>query len=256
MNEHRKDLARQATNLVGIIAGIALNAIVPRIGEDVGSVSRRVEPMLSAAGWAFSIWGVIFLWTLAFGIWQALPAQRDNAVLRRIGVLPAVNAIGGGLWVLAFTNEQFVVAVAVMLGILASLVAIEVRSLGGTGATRWLVRAPYGLNLGWICVATCLNVAQTLHHFGYNGAPLSPLFWSMAVVIVAGIIGIAVVWRDDQRWTGAAVAWGLLGVASEKRGEVDTLALCALVVAVVVLVSMIASVGRRFAIKVPRPAHS
>lgn len=256
MNEQRKDLARQATNLIGIIAGIALNAVVPRISEDVGSVSRRVEPMLSAAGWAFSIWGVIFAWTLAFGIWQALPAQRDNATLRRIGMLPAVNAIGGGLWVLAFTNQQFLVAVLVMLGILASLIAIEVRSLGGTGPVRWLVRAPFGLNLGWICVATVLNVAQTLHHFGWNGAPLSPLFWSMLVVIVAGVIGIAVVWRNDQRWTGAAVAWGLLGVASEQRDDVDALALCALVVAVVVLVSMITSVGRRFVIKAPQPAHS
>lgn len=252
MNAGRKDLARQVTNLLGIIAGIALNGFV---GQDVGTTSRRVEPMLSAAGWAFSIWGVIFAWTLAFGIWQALPAQRDNAVLRRIGVLPVVNAIGGGLWVLAFTHQQFLVAVALMLGILGSLIAIEIRSLGASGAAHWLVRAPFGLNLGWICVATVLNVAQTLHHFGYNGAPLTPLLWSMLVVVVAGVIGIAVVLRDQQRWTGVAVAWGLMGVFSNQRGVVDALAACALVVAVVVVASLAVSFSRRFAITMPRLAR-
>ena len=154
--------------------------------------------------------------------------------------MPALNAIGGGLWVLAFTNEHFLVAVGVMLGILASLIAIEVRSLGARGTNHWLVRAPFGLNLGCICVATALNVAQTLHHFGWSGAPASPLLWSILVVIVAGVIGAAVV-RDRQRWTGAAVVWGLSGVASEQRGDVNALAVAALVVAVFVAVSIVAS---------------
>ncbi|HEY1099874.1 MAG TPA: tryptophan-rich sensory protein, partial [Myxococcota bacterium] len=227
MSTAHKDIARQVINVLGIGGGIALNAIVPRVGDDVGEVSRRVEPMLSAAGWAFAIWGVIFLSTAAFAVWQALPAQRTSSLLRRVGVWPAVNGIGGGLWVLAFTHQHFVLAVAIMLVILGSLIMVERRSVGAVGFEHGLVRVPFGLNLGWICVATVLNVAQTLHWLGWNGAPASPLFWSMLVVVVAGAIGAALVLLRRQRAAGVAVVWGLAGVVSAQRGSVDTLAWCA-----------------------------
>ena len=244
MQQHTTDRVRQATNVVGIAGGIALNGIFPQMGKDVGEVSRSVEPMLSAAGWAFAIWGVIFLWTLIFAVWQALPAQRTSSVLRRVGVWPAVNAIGGGLWVAAFTHGHFLLAVAIMLVILASLIVVELRSVGAVGTEHWLVRAPFGLNLGWISVATVLNIAQTLNTFGWNGAPASPLIWSMLVVVVAGVIGVALVVRDRQRWAGAAIAWGLAAVAADKWADVQALGVCALVVAVVVAVVVLVSLVR------------
>ena len=42
----------------------------------VGNVSDRYPTYVVPAGYAFSIWSVIFALSLAYAVWQALPAQR------------------------------------------------------------------------------------------------------------------------------------------------------------------------------------
>ena len=39
-------------------------------GPDNGTISDRYPTLLVAAGYAFSIWGLIFAWDVAFGVWQ------------------------------------------------------------------------------------------------------------------------------------------------------------------------------------------
>lgn len=255
-----KDLLRQIANVVIIPAAIAYN-FWP--GRDVGSTSRANEPLLAAAGWAFSIWGLIFLGHLGYAVYQALPSQRANPALRRIGFFTALACLGGGLWTAFFTHEMFAAAWVTMLVILGSLIAVEIK-LGNsarTGRELLLVRLPFALNLGWVSVATILNSAQFLNTtLGWGGGPLSPLMWSLLVTTVAIILGLSMaIFRRNLAYA-AAVAWGLAGIAAEKRDDVPSLSSLAAVGTVVlvglVVAEAIAMWRGRLSIDVHGASHS
>ncbi|MEL7342117.1 MAG: hypothetical protein AAGM67_16665 [Bacteroidota bacterium] len=59
--------------LLVIAWNYAVNAI-PLNGMTSGEVSTLYPTLITPAGYAFSIWGVIYLGLLAFGIYQLLPA--------------------------------------------------------------------------------------------------------------------------------------------------------------------------------------
>ena len=68
---------RQALNLIlaivlPIVAALTNSGIT---GPSIGTVSDRFPTYVVPAGYAFSIWSLIFALSLGYGIWQAIPAQ-------------------------------------------------------------------------------------------------------------------------------------------------------------------------------------
>ncbi len=80
-----RDSARQIANIVAYVAVVAVNAaanIVPINGQTTGGVSDRFPTLVTPAGFAFIIWGIIYLFLAGFVVYQALPAQARNPRLR------------------------------------------------------------------------------------------------------------------------------------------------------------------------------
>ncbi len=245
MRSSPKDLTRQVANALIIPIAIAVSFWPRREGHDIGDISRNTEPLLAAAGWAFGIWGLIYLGQLAYAIYQALPSQRANPVLRRVGEFTALSCLGGGLWTAFFTAEMFGAAWVTMLLTLGALVSVEIQ-LGNAarhGRELWLIRLPFALNLGWISVATILNSAHFFSNsWGWNGEPLNPLAWSLVMTAVATALGVVMaVFRRNLAFA-AAVAWGLAGIAAAKRLDAPSLSALAAVGAVL-LVGLIIAEG-------------
>src|SRR5205823_422208 len=48
----------------------------PFAGQTMGMVSAKYPTLLTPAGYAFSIWGLIFLGLVVYAIWQLLPGQQ------------------------------------------------------------------------------------------------------------------------------------------------------------------------------------
>ena len=235
MRSSPKDLTRQVANALIIPIAIAVSFWPRRGGHDIGDIARQSEPLLTAAGWAFSIWGLIFAGQLAYAVYQALPSQRANPVLRRVGEFTALACLGGGLWTAFFTAEMFAAAWVTMLLTLGALIAVEVQ-LGNAarhGRELWLIRLPFALNLGWVSVATILNSAHFFSNsWGWNGEPATPLFWALLMTGVATTLGVVMaVFRRNLAYA-AAVAWGLAGIAAEKRFDEPSLSALAAVGAV------------------------
>lgn len=255
-----KDISRQVVTALSIPLGIALN-FIPIRGETVSSaVDNDGEIALNAAGYAFSIWGLIFAWQLVYTVYQAAPVQRENPVLRRVGWWTALNGIATGLWAIAVTQGRSGLAWGIILVMLAALIAIEVQigrvPLGRLD--RWLVRAPYRVNLGWVCVATILGTGSFLRNVvGWYGGAISEASWGVAGVAAAALLGILMlVLRGNVAFAGVIV-WALVGVASGSSG-VPVIAQAALVFAVVMGVSLLVFVSYRGspALRRRRPASA
>jgi hypothetical protein len=96
-----KNTLRQVVNVLATIGVIAVNGLanaLPLNGQTTGEISDRFDVFFVPAGYVFSIWGVIYLALLGFTIYQALPAQRDNPRLHRIGYLYALSCAANIAW--------------------------------------------------------------------------------------------------------------------------------------------------------------
>jgi hypothetical protein len=96
-----RDTVRQAVNVVALIALLVVSYLanaLPINRLTQAEIADRFDILFIPAGYAFSIWGVIYLGLIAFTLYQALPSQRENPRLRRIGLWFAASCVANVAW--------------------------------------------------------------------------------------------------------------------------------------------------------------
>ncbi|MGD9092817.1 MAG: tryptophan-rich sensory protein, partial [Anaerolineales bacterium] len=189
-----KDTLRQVLVVLAVIAVIAINILattLPLNGLDTGEISDRFDIYFVPAGYVFSIWSLIYLGLIAYAIFQALPAQKENPRLRSIGYLFILSCLANIIWLFLWHYEVFLFTLVAMLILLLSLIAIYLRlDVGRAQVSRgekWCVHIPFSIYLGWITVATIANATQLLYFLGWNGWGISPEIWAV-IMLAAGVI--------------------------------------------------------------------
>ncbi|WP_461108005.1 tryptophan-rich sensory protein [Spirosoma koreense] len=233
-------------------------------GHTNRDVSEKYHTLITPAGYAFSIWGLIFLGLLGFAIYQALPAQRTNTRFRAVGWWVIVNAICNAIWSPLFNNELIGLALVVILVMLFSLVVIEQRLLARPhvpllptdpdttlpeSATippeTWLARVPFSIYFGWLTIATILNVAVYLKATNFSLMGLTEQTWAIAMLVTGLLIGAIVFNRFRSIAYILVFAWAYAAIAAEQTsyGYVQLVAGTGAVVAI--LLAIIGLMSRR-----------
>lgn len=248
-----KDTMRQLTVLLTIAGTILVNTLantLPINGQNTGEISDRFAVYFTPAGYVFSIWGLIYLGLIVFGVFQALPSQRQNPRLRSTGWWVVVGNIANAAWIFLWHFEQFPLTILVMLVLLGSLVVTYLRfGFGKTSATlgeKLTVRLPFSIYLGWITVATVANATALLDYLKWNGFGIAAETW-MGIVLAA-VLTIAVLMNFTRRDIAysAVVLWALAGIAI-KHAAVPAVAIPTWVVFGLVAVTL----GAAFLLKLP-----
>lgn len=219
------DTVRQATNVVALVATVAVNALanaLPLNGQTTGEISDRFPVYITPAGYVFSIWGLIYLGLISFVVYQALPAQRANPRLRRVGYLFALSCAANIGWLLLWHYNFITLSLAAMIILLITLIAIyerlEIGRSSVSGAERWLVRAPFSIYLGWISVATIVNATVTLYNLGWGGGGVSEEAWTAILLAAAVLIAATVLRRRGDIAYGLVIVWAAAGIAVKHAG--------------------------------------
>jgi hypothetical protein len=221
----KRDTLRQIITVIAVVATIVVNAlanILPFNGQETGAISDRFAIYFVPAGYVFSIWGLIYLGLIAYAIFQALPAQRENPRLRSIGALFLLSSVANIAWIFLWHYEVFAATLPVMLVLLGSLIAIYLRL--GTGlaqvsrAETWMVRVPFSVYLGWITVATVANATQLLYFLGWNGGAIGPEVWTVIMLGVAVVLAwLMAITRRDIAYL-LVLVWAFIGIATKHAG--------------------------------------
>ena len=235
-----KDTVRQVVNVLAVVAVIVVNWLanaLPINGQTQAEISDRFDVFFVPAGYAFSIWGLIFLGLIAFAVYQALPAQRENARLRRVGYLFALSCVANITWLFLWHYEVFVLTLVAMLALLLLLIAIYLRlDIGRAqvgGVERWLVDVPFSVYLGWITVATIANVTVVLDYLGWNGWGISPQAWTVIMLFAGLVIATAMsLTRADVAYS-LVLIWAYVGIAV-KHQDTPVVAITAWVTAALI----------------------
>lgn len=218
------DTGRRLLNVIFAITQ-ALAPAMPAMGYGitVGARGNFQSPPEVPAGYAFSIWGLIFALALVYAVWQALPSQRDQPLFREIGNTTWQLFALSTLWmVIAQLDGPTIVLAAIILLMLAlafRAVAAAVHGLPTSRAQGLLTRPLFGLYAGWLSLAVFLNLSALAREMGW--APLGLEGWyypaavlgSAALLVIFGLFALR-----GSLWYAAAALWGLVGVVIQNYG--------------------------------------
>lgn len=248
-----KHLSRPALIAIALAATIGMNLlanILPLNGRTTGEISDQFMIFVTPAGYVFSIWSLIYTGMLAYVIWQFTRAGRASPRLQRIGVAFVATCIANIVWLELWHFGFYRLTLAAMLVLLAALVFIY-RQLhripAPSDAERWCVDVPFSLYLGWVTVATLVNLSVVLDVADARPFGLGAREWAIWMIVAAGLIGLAVghLWRDLA--FQAVVVWATIGIAL-KDGQAGTVATTAAICATIVaLHALVRRIVERFA---------
>lgn len=214
---------RQWLTVVAILMAIALNGlsnVFPPAGQNVGEVSNTIlgGVIITPANYAFAIWGLIYLGLIIYGVYQALPGQRQNPVLAQVSWALIGACVLQIVWLYAFLTTSFWLSVSLIVGILGFLIVAYLRSrtVTPTRQVRWLLQAPISIYFAWITVATVVNVAGALFDSFFSSGPAMSAIGVASTVVMMGVSGaiaaaIALGYGDAS--FPAVVVWALSAIA-------------------------------------------
>lgn len=237
----------QVANIIALIATVVVNYLSNTgifNNSTMASVSARYQNFFTPSGYAFSIWGVIYLLLAAFVVYQArgISGRRETpAVVEKVGWLFVISCVANSAWVMAWLYDFTGLSVLIMIVLLASLWLIIVRTrmemdvipIKKIALTWW----PFAIYLGWISVALIANIAAWFTKIGWNGFGLSPVAWTVIMICVAGIVYLGLTWARNLRESAMVGVWALIAVAVANWGTTPAVVNAALIVSAIILVS-------------------
>lgn len=248
----------QRTRRLIVLVSAVIAVLVPAVqalaglGQSQAEFAADSDATLRVAGWAFSIWTLIYLAILAYAIRQVLPQTGESDLIRRLGWPSAASFLLIAGWIVAAAADAelatIVIIWAALLVLLVPLLAVaeEARRTPRWDRDRWLTLWPLGLLAGWLTIAAPINVLTILTGDGTLPAALPPLGWALLAVIGVVLAGLAVTWKLRLLAYPLPIVWGLVGVFAAEQARNPTLAFSALAGAAVLLVgAVILSYGLR-----------
>lgn len=214
----RAKLALRIAAFVVTVANVVFNFVHDSLGlpgSDMVTITDRHSTLFRPAGYAFSIWGVIFAVSIAYTVVALLPSQRGVRLHDRVAPWLVVSGVLQSAFVLVYRQDLQGFGFLVVLANWA--VALVLFLLADAEVTRDglapIYRTPFALLLGWISVATLASGSLALAALGYRGQPLSEELFTLGLLLVASLMPwvTSVVYKDAVvpfvvSWAGFAIA--------------------------------------------------
>lgn len=208
-------------------------------GLTASEFSGQGDSTLRVAGYAFSIWGIIYAGMLAYAIRRLTP--RSDTVLEGAVDGPlALASLGCGVWIVAAgLNLRWFSVLVIAVSLAAALVGLIRLSRAAPAFTwpdRLTVLWPLALLAGWLTAASVLNLVTVLTAEGLID-PAKATVAALAGIGAAGAIALATLFTTGFVSYALPVAWGLVGAFVAERGDQPIVAYSALACAALLLLA-------------------
>jgi len=169
----------------------------------------QVDPPIQPAGWAFSIWGVIYLWLIASALFGLLKRDDDPAWHPARPALIA-SLVVGAAWIPVAQFSPLWATVLIWIMLATAVIAL----MRTPDFDQWWLRVPLGLYAGWLTAAS--SVATAILLTGYGATPVLPIH-ALFVIVALGLATL-VLRRINAPSYALAVIWALAGIIAANLG--------------------------------------
>jgi len=211
----------------------------PFSGYEAGQFPVDIpDPAIQPAGYAFSIWAVIYSLLVVHAA-VGLIWRRSDPAWDAVRVPLTVSIALGAVW-LAIAGEAPLMATLAIWVMQAGALLAFLRADPGTD--RWLLSAPIAMYAGWLTAAAAVSTGVVLAGYGL----LSDTGSALAMLALVLVITLITQSRRPQMPVYAAtVVWALAGIIVTNRATNTTVVAAALIGAVVVAAAAVWLLRRR-----------
>jgi len=207
-----------------IFAGLAYVAMVivnflanslPINNRSTGVISDAYPNLFAPAGFAFSIWGLIYLLLALYVLYQFTKnGQVKEKIFKKINPFFIATSIANILWIFAWHYDYIGLSVLIMATLLFFLIKIAdiVHKEQFKLFEKFFIWAPFSIYFGWITVATIANITVFLVSVGWNSFGIAEHVWTIIILLIGALIGSWRMYKDKNIAYGLVFVWAYFGI--------------------------------------------
>ncbi|MBP3965079.1 TspO/MBR family protein [Paenibacillus lignilyticus] len=190
---------------------------LPLGGKTTGQIAAQYPVLIQPAGYAFGIWTVIYALLIGFVVYTFTKEGSQSRSVQACSLYFMLSCIFNVWWLAAFHLEKLTASVIIMFSLLFTLIILytRIRSFSKRPfalADRIFVFLPFSLYLGWICVATIVNVAVALYAFHWNRFGISDEAWTIFMLIIAAMLASWMGIRYNDQAVVTVFIWAFIAI--------------------------------------------
>lgn len=232
-----------AINILTFIIMLVLNSFAGAgaiNGNSVGDISNMYSNIISPAGYAFSIWGLIYLELILFIGFQFYDMiHNDSKYIKKTGLWFAFINIANAAWILIWVNNMIGVAAVVILALLFGLTQLvyklDLEIWDAPLKVMFFVWWPIVIYFGWVLIASVQNITIYISSlqigFLENNVGLA-----IALLSVVTFIYMYLIKTRNLREASLVAVWAFVAIYFEQQDSYPLVAYSALFYSVVLLV--------------------
>ena len=194
---------------------------LPLGGVTQRELAAEYQLLLTPAGYAFSIWGFIYLGLTVYIVSQALPQLRSERQIRSLDGPFRISCLCNIGWLFAWHHRAVMISVFLMLGLLLSLGwayrSLDKRRGIHRSIAEGIIERTFSLYLGWVSVAMTLNLSIFFSQLGWSGLPLNPQTWATILLVLLSILFLTLAIPRRDFALLFVLAWASLGIFVKNR---------------------------------------
>lgn len=239
----------QISNIIALVITITINYLSSSgifKGVTVADISDKYNNYFTPAGYAFSIWGIIYLGLLAFVIYTGkslfLNEESDEGIVLKVGWWFTLSCVANSLWIVFWVNDVLWVTVLLMLFLLFCLVKIILNlnmEMDYHPIKKYLfIYWPFAIYAGWVSVALIADISAFLVKSNWDGFGLSPVLWAIIMIVIAGLVNLLMIWKRNLREFGIVGIWALIAIAVENYNIEKSIVYTSIIVSIILFISI------------------
>lgn len=185
------------------------------------------DPPVQPAGYAFAIWGLIYLWMTLGMVWGLLRAANDPQ-WHDMRLPLCVSLAVGSIWLAVAVASPVWASVLIWVMLLSALAALFMAPRDDAVWAAW----PVGLYAGWLSAASCVSLGLLAAGYGVMDEVTAAVVFVGLAIVLAVFVQAAL--RRVPTY-GVAVIWALIAVAVQNWGVTPPIAYLAAAGAVFML---------------------
>lgn len=239
-----KNLSLLIFNTLSFVATLYLNYLYGAgVGErkSVGEISNQYDTLITPAGYAFSIWGLIYLLLLSFIVfqWFSFFKNQNQKSLIPASIWFGLSNVFNGLWIVVWTSQMITISVLVIFALLMCLLILVVKLRLETWDAPLDVIAfvwwPICIYTGWIITASVVNLS--VWFLAKEILLSNQVFWTIAVLTIGTGIYLALIRYRNMREAALVGVWAFIAIAVKQWDNQSMVAYAALFFAAVLFIA-------------------
>lgn len=188
-------------------------------GMNQQTVSNRYDTLVTPAGFAFSIWGLIYgllllTWIVALVKWKDGYYQKFT---EETSVIFWRSCLLNILWIVVFSYEMIGLSTVIIFALLIDLMLILKKLLKIHQKGMILPPLSFGIYAGWIFIANFVNLSAYLVQLQFDYFGKDEVWFSLGLIAVALILSVLSSFYHKNAAFSLPIAWALFGTLSELR---------------------------------------